>query len=141
MRAATFRRPALLACVLLILAVFVAPDVASATTYSPDLFKDPAGPLPGTNCTPPAPVKNCTLREAIKVAKAGDTIQLQAGTYELAFGQLNITKQLTILGAGPAATTIEVGAASLPSRVSNVENGIGLTMTGLPITGGEVIAA
>jgi hypothetical protein len=138
MRAATFRRPVLLlACVFLILTVLVAP--AAAATLSPDLFGDPAGPLPGSNCTPPAPAKNCTLREAIKAAKAGDTIQLQAGTYELSFGQLNITKQLTILGAGPGATTIEVGAAGLRSRVINVENGVGLTMTGLTITGGEVI--
>jgi hypothetical protein len=138
MRAATFRRPVLLlACVCLILTVLVAP--AAATTFSPDLFGDPAGPLPGTNCTPPAPVKNCTLREAISVAKAGDTIQLQAGTYGLAFGQLNITKQLTILGAGPGATTIEAGTASEPSRVIEVESGVGLTMTGLTITGGEVI--
>jgi hypothetical protein len=139
MRAATFRRPALLACVFLVLTVLVAPAVATATTLSPDLFGDPAGPLPGTNCAPPAPVKNCTLREAISVAKAGDTIQLQAGTYGLAFGQLNITKQLTILGAGPGATTIEAGTAGQPSRVIRVESGAGLTMSGVTITGGEVI--
>jgi hypothetical protein len=138
MRAATFRRPALLlACLFLVLTALVAP--AAAATLSPDLFGDPAGPLPGTNCAPPAPVKNCTLREAIKAAKAGDTIQLQAGTYELSFGQLNITKQLTVLGAGPGATTIEVGAAGLSSRVINVENGVGLTMSGVTIAGGEVI--
>jgi hypothetical protein len=141
MRAATFRRPALLVCVLLILTVLVAPAVASATTLSPNRFDDPSGPLPGVNCAPPAPVKNCTLRGAISLANAGDTIQLQAGTYELAFGQLNITKQLTILGAGPGATTIEVGAAGLSSRVINVENGVGLTMSGVTITGGEVIGA
>jgi hypothetical protein len=141
MRAATFRRPALLlACVFLVLTALVAP-AAAATTFSPDLFEDPAGPLPGTNCTPPAPVKNCTLRDAIAVAKAGDTIQLQAGTYKLAAaGQLNITKQLTIRGAGPGATTIEAGTVG-QSRVINVENSVGLTMMGLTITGGEVIGA
>jgi hypothetical protein len=139
MRAATFRRPALLACVFLILTVLVAPAVAAAATFSPDLFEEPAGPLPGTNCSPPAPIKNCTLRGAITVANAGDTIQLQAGTYKLSsVGQLNITKQLTILGAGPGATTIEAGTAG-QSRVVNVVGGVGLTMTGLKITGGEVI--
>jgi hypothetical protein len=138
MRAATFRRPALLACVFLILTVLVAPAAAAATTFSPNRFDDPSGP--GFElCTPPALPNRCSLRGAISVAKAGDTIQLQAGTYELAFGQLNITKQLTILGVGPGATTIEAGTAGQPSRVIKVESGISLTMTGLTITGGEVI--
>jgi hypothetical protein len=140
MRAATLRRPVLLACVLLVLTVLVAPAVAAATTYSPNRFDDPIGPGAGTNCTPPAPPNGCSLRGAISVAKAGDTIQLQAGTYKLSSaGQLNITKQLTILGAGPGATAIEAGTAGQPSRVIKVESGVGLTMTGLTITGGEVI--
>jgi hypothetical protein len=140
MRAATFRRPVLLACVFLILTVLVAPAVAAATTFSPNRFDDPIGPGAGTNCTPPAPANGCSLRGAVSAAKAGDTIQLQAGTYKLSSaGQLKITKQLTILGAGPGATTIEAGTAGQASRVINVENGVGLTMTGVTITGGEVI--
>jgi hypothetical protein len=142
MRAATFRRPALLACVFLVLGLLVAPGVAAATTYSPNRFDDPIGPGAGTNCTPPAPANGCSLRGAIAAAKAGDTIQLQAGTYELSSaGQLNITKQLTILGAGPGATTIEAGTAGEPSRVIEVKGGVGLTMSALTITGGEVIGA
>jgi hypothetical protein len=140
MRAATFRRPVLLlACVFLILTVLVA-TAEAATTYTPNRFDDPIGPGAGTNCTPPAPANGCSLRGAISLAKAGDTIQLQAGTYGLSSaGQLNITKQLTILGAGPGATTIEAGTAGQPSRVIEVQGGVGLTMSGVTITGGEVI--
>jgi hypothetical protein len=139
MRAATFRRPVLLlACVFAILTVLVAP--AAAATLSPNRFDDPIGPPPATNCTPPVPVNGCSLRGAISVAKTGDTIQLQAGTYKLSSaGQLNITKQLTILGAGPGATTIEAGTAGQPSRVIGVQGGVGLTMSGVTITGGEVV--
>jgi hypothetical protein len=138
MRAATLRRPAILACVFGIAAAILAAP-AAATTFSPNRFDDPIGPPPATNCTAPAPANGCSLRGALSDAQAGDTIQLQAGTYTLSSaGQLNITKQLTILGAGPGLTTIEAGVAE-PSRVIEVKGGVGLTMSGVTITGGEVI--
>ena len=56
-----------------------------------------------------------SLREAIRYSGTGDTINLPAGTYTLtitganenlgATGDLDITKNLTITGAGAAATT------------------------------------
>jgi CSLREA domain-containing protein len=92
----------------------------------------------------------CTLRAAIQEANAlagDDTINLPAGTYTLsippgaegtvaqdaAVGDLDITDNLTIAGAG-AATTIIDGAAS--SRVFQVALSKTVTMSGLTVRNG-----
>jgi hypothetical protein len=114
-----------------LLLVFVA-SAGGATTFTPDTFGDPVG---ATHCTPPMPAEGCSLRGAIADAQNGDTVQLAAGTYQLgAEGELVLKKNITIVGAGPGATTIEQTVAD---RVMRVESG--LTMTGVTITGGEAV--
>ncbi|MBE7384696.1 MAG: right-handed parallel beta-helix repeat-containing protein [Leptolyngbya sp. SIO1E4] len=90
-----------------------------------------------------------TLREAILEANDGDTIQLEAGTYELSLegdgedagltGDLDINgKSLTILGAGQDATIIDANGID---RVFDViGNNDVTTITNVTITGGDDVA-
>lgn len=131
MRGATNSRFAILGCVVGLCLLGAAP-ASAATTFTPNTFGDPAG---ATHCTPPLPAGGCSLRGAIEDAQAGDTVQLAAGTYKLeAAGQLEVLNNITIVGAGPGQTTIEQTVAQ---RVMRVEHG--LTMSGVTITGGEVV--
>ncbi len=121
---------------------------ASAATFSVTRFDDP---LPNT-CT----VNDCSLREAVIAANATtveDTIQLQAGIYELTqtgfapdeqCNDLDVTQPLQIIGQGSASTTIrnatpDPGAFgnAHESRVIDVHQSQ-LTMTGLTLRDGNV---
>ena len=128
MLSAPLLRTAALACALFALG---AGSARAATTYEPNLFSDPI--IGGNQCGPPIGPAGCSLRGAVGVAKDGDTIKLAAGTYALVFGALNIGETITILGAGPAATTIE---QSTVGRVLDADEG--LTVSGVTITGGNV---
>jgi hypothetical protein len=131
MRSALARRFAILACAAG-LALLGAAPASAATTFTPNTFGDPVG---ANHCTPPLPSEGCSLRGAIEDAQTGDTVQLGAGTYKLAApGELALLKNITIVGAGAAATTIEQTAVA---RVMRVESG--LTMSGVTITGGEIV--
>ena len=55
---------------------------------------------------------NCTLRAAIEQAASGDTIDIPAGVYTLAFGELNIDKSLTLTGAGSRDTIIQASTVN-----------------------------
>lgn len=111
-----------------------AAPAGAATTYAPTRFDDPL--VPAKTCTPPAPANGCSLRGAIEAAQTGDTVQLAAGTYKLERGELKLPKAITIVGAGPGATTIQQTGLS---RVIEIENSAGLTMSGVTITGGHLI--
>ncbi|MBS1861231.1 MAG: hypothetical protein JSS68_05900 [Actinobacteria bacterium] len=126
------KRLAPLACALVPL---LTPSPAgAATTFAPNRFDDPL--VPAKSCTPPVPVNGCSLRGAIESAQAGDTVQLGAGTYTLERGSLKLPKAITIVGAGPAATTIRQTGLD---RVIQIENQAGLTMSGVTITGGHLV--
>ncbi len=129
--------PRLLATVLTLVAAIFSLTVASAAadTYRPSLFSDPIGG--GTECAPPEAPPSCSLRGAIAVAKAGDTIELKAGTYSLSFGSLKPSKLLNIVGAGPGLTTIQQSAAG--GAVIEVKEQAGIKLTGLTITGGHLV--
>ncbi|MDA1050593.1 MAG: S8 family serine peptidase [Planctomycetota bacterium] len=88
-----------------------------------------------------------TLRSAVEQANAlviENTIQLQAGVYEFALqgdgenqaatGDLDVTRKLTILGAGTTATTID---AKQLDRVFHVLPGVTLTLRDLTLRGGS----
>jgi hypothetical protein len=110
-----------------------AASAQAATTFVPNRFDDPVSG--GTTCTPPAPANACSLRGAVAAANNGDTVQLGAGTYTLTIDELHPTKTITIAGAGPSATTIR---QTILRRVIN-SVGVGLTMSGVTITGGHIV--
>jgi hypothetical protein len=125
------------------LAAFLAPE-AAAVTYRPIAFDD--YPLP-TGCFPDP----CSLREAVVLSESNstaDTIVLGAGTYTLSLpisgsesgasagymGDLDITKDLTIVGAGAGATIIDAQGID---RVFDIAGGANVTIRGVTIVGGS----
>jgi CSLREA domain-containing protein len=96
----------------------------------------------------------CTLRAAIQEANiqgADDVINVPAGTYTLkiytlkiagaaedasATGDLDITRALTIKGAGTISTTV-AGGAELGDRIFQNHGGASTSISGLTITGGS----
>ena len=88
-----------------------------------------------------------SLREAIAIAKSGDTISfstdLNGSTIDLSLGELLVDKNLTINGSNTERLTIDAGGAS---RVFNLDDGnaetnLDITLEGLNITGGDVSLA
>jgi hypothetical protein len=115
-----------------LVSLLCAASAHAATTFVPNRFDDPA--TGGALCTPPAPANGCSLRGAVAAAQNGDTIRLAAGTYQLSLGELELTHDITIVGAGATTTTIrQTGQA----RVIKTE--AALAMSDLTITGGDVI--
>jgi CSLREA domain-containing protein len=88
----------------------------------------------------------CSLREAVQAANTdapvgdcpagsgADQISLGATPYTLMAGQLDVTSELTITGAGAAATTID---GNHNGRVLNVTSAGKLTIDGILVTGGK----
>jgi CSLREA domain-containing protein len=88
----------------------------------------------------------CSLREAVQAANTdtpvsdcpagsgADQITLGATTYTLAAGELGVTSELTITGAGAASTTID---GNHNGRVFQVMAGGKLTIDSALITGGQ----
>jgi CSLREA domain-containing protein len=93
----------------------------------------------------------CTLREAIVAANtnapsggaagecvaggASDTIAVPAGTYTLSLGELSITTNLTLTGAGMGATTIDANGTS---RVLSIGPAAVVSISDVTVTGGNV---
>ena len=122
---------------------------AAAATISPNIFTDELN-TDG----------DCSLREAIQAANTdsvvsgctagsgADTIVLSAGTYLLgltgkdedsnAKGDLDITTDITIQGAGAESTTIDGNAKD---RVLHVQSGASLEVSGVSIVGGDTSGA
>jgi CSLREA domain-containing protein len=85
------------------LALLAPPQLASAASYTVTKIADTND---GT-CD-----RDCSLREALAAANARpsrDTIRIPAGTYALPLGQLNITSDLRLHGAGASSTMIDAG--------------------------------
>ena len=88
---------------------------------------------------------DCSLREAIAVAVAGDTIDIPAGTFTLTLGVLTIDQNITVngVGAGPAdpETIIQAAASSgtASHRVFIVTGGsVNATIDGVTVRHGNV---
>jgi CSLREA domain-containing protein len=85
---------------------------------------------------------DCSLREAIAVAVAGDTITVPPGTYNLWLNHLWINKDLTITGSGVGSTIIQ--QTNPLFRVFDIGNPGGplpiVSISRLTVTGGHAIA-
>ncbi|HXJ36139.1 MAG TPA: right-handed parallel beta-helix repeat-containing protein [Candidatus Eisenbacteria bacterium] len=104
---------------------------------------------------------NCTLREAVRSANedvaydactAGsgdDVVSLGAGTYMLtivganedaaASGDLDVTANLAIAGAGATLTTIDGNGAVTHDRVLELIGSITVAISGVTVTGGTMV--
>jgi hypothetical protein len=109
----------------------LSPAAASAATFNVTTESDSnAGScLPGS----------CTLRQAVAAVNGGaggDTIMVPAGLYTLAFGELTLQKDVTIDGAGSAATLID---GNMRSRIFNIAApGVTASIRGLAVVNGRV---
>ena len=92
------------------LVVLQAAPASAAVT----LFATPGGSAVG-NCSNTAGNPKCTITRAHVVAAAGDTIQLDAGTYN---EKLGITKAIIIQGPDPLTTFIGTAAVTAGTQVT-----------------------
>ena len=119
-------------------ALLYAPHASAATTFTVTRTDDP----PPNGCLP----GDCSLREAVIAANTGsggDTIAVPAGHFRLgiaglgeqnaATGDLDLTKSVTITGAGARATVID---AMRIDRVFEVLGGATVLISDATITGG-----
>jgi CSLREA domain-containing protein len=107
----------------------------AAATFTVTRTDDPA---PGS-CDP----SDCSLREALLEARAGDEISLPPGHYRMtipgtgedngAQGDLDLKHDVTIEGAGARSTVIDAQGVD---RVFDVASGIHATITDLAVIGG-----
>jgi CSLREA domain-containing protein len=117
-----------------------------AATFTVDSSVDAVDTVPGDGVCADASGA-CTLRAAIQEANAlpgADGIELPAGNYELsipgidedasATGDLDITDEVTLAGAGPATTTID--ASGLDRALDVVGFGVSASILRLTVTGG-----
>jgi CSLREA domain-containing protein len=91
---------------------------------------------PGSTCSSPAAGGACTLRAAIEVADqdSGDTITVPAGTYGVnpGLGVMDVTRSMTIAGAGAATTIVDGGRAT---GIFEVDSGT-VAISGLTVRNG-----
>ena len=123
--------------------------VAYAFAFAVNTTSDTADFNPGDGiCSDANSGGQCSLRAAIMEANAWtgpDTITVPAGTYTLsipgtgenasATGDLDITGDLTINGAGASATIVNANGID---RVFNVLSNASATFNGIKITGGSI---
>jgi hypothetical protein len=98
----------------LAIALLVVPATASAATVA------------NTNDSGPG-----SLRQTVIGAAPGETIAVPAGTYAITTGEILLNKNVTIAGAGQAATIIRAGATGF--RLFHVAKGIEATISGLTL--------
>ena len=135
---------------LLVLLVFADSNLAYAANFTVNSTADAVDSNPGNGICADSS-GNCTLRAAIMEANAlagADTITLPAGTYVLtipgvnenaaAQGDLDITADLTINGAGATTTIVDGNGTGLFDRVFDILAGT-VTISNVAIRGGNHI--
>jgi hypothetical protein len=119
-----------------------------AATFVVDRTDDVVSATACTDATP----EDCSLRGAIRAANATlgrDTIVVPAGTYALtipgagddaaASGDLDITDNLTLAGAGASTTTIAGAAGDRVLHVDPNGAGIDVSISGVTVQGGATV--
>jgi len=100
----------------------------------------------GTSCTAGVPTSTCSLRAAVAAANgtSGATITVPAGTYVLNggsgsdTGDLDLTKPMTIVGAGKPSGTAATSIVGSGDRVLDLASAAtAVTVRGVRITGGN----
>ena len=107
-------------------------------SFTVDTTSDTSDAVPGNGLAQDAGGET-SLRAAIEEANAlagADTITLGSGTYTLSLGELTISSDITINGAGVDTTVIDGDALS---RVFNITSGT-VTISNLTIQGGLITA-
>ena len=125
-----------------------------AATFAVTSTADAVDASPGDGMCATAMGEGCTLRAAIQEANAApgaDLIRLPAGVYALtligynedaaATGDLDLTDDVTLVGAGAAITSIAITSSSDPAflttdRVLDVAAGVTAALTGVTIRDG-----
>jgi len=137
------------AAVLLGFALFAAGSVASGAGFAVNSTSDVVDAVPGDSLCDDG-TGNCTLRAAIMEANAlsgADTVTLPTGTYTLSIapepnyaedtaaakGDLDITEDLTLTGAGEASSIVD---GDRLDRVFDVHDGSTVTISGVTIQNG-----
>jgi CSLREA domain-containing protein len=136
----------MLAVVLMLVCSAILPIIAEAATFTVNSTIDDVDADPGDGICATTVDSACTLRAAIQEANAlvgADTIKLKAGLYMLtiegasenvcATGDLDITGDLTIIGAGAKKTFINGGKLD---RVFHTIGSISVTMTDMTVQNG-----
>jgi CSLREA domain-containing protein len=126
----------------LVLTAFIAALLASPATAAPFTVTKTADTNDGA-CSP----GNCSLRDAVIAANAAggaDTINVPAGRFVLtgaagedaaASGDLDLTGDTTVVGAGAASTTIDANGID---RIFDIfGSGTQVTLSGMTLTGGQ----
>ena len=127
---------------------------ALAATFTVDRTDDP-DPTTANACTDAA-ANDCSLRGAIVAANAAAgadaiTVPASATPYTLtragadeeaaSTGDLDVTDELTISGAGARTTSVAGGEAPFDDRIFYIQTDVTATITGLTITGGKATDA
>lgn len=108
-----------LGCLVALSAVAAASSARAATTIHVNSGCSLAQAIDSLNSLARPPGSTCEIGTG-----TGDTIQLQAATYNVA-QQLNIYRSVTFKGAGPSATTLAATSAFVGTELLHLENGVG----------------
>ncbi|MCH7697497.1 MAG: CSLREA domain-containing protein [Chloroflexi bacterium] len=106
------------------------PSTTGAAGFTVDSTTDASDASPGNGVCATAGGA-CTLRAAIQEANAlpgADLISVPAGTYNLSAGQLTISSDLTLNGAGAAVTAVDGAGLSAVFAISGTVEMSGLTI-------------
>ncbi len=122
---------------------------AAGTTYNVNSTVDEPNATLGSPVCSSITSTVCTLRAAVMAANANpgaDTIMLPSGTFHLTItgtddlarvGDLDITDDVTIVGAGDGLTIVDGSQLSPGDRLFDLRPSVRVTMTGLTLRNGR----
>ncbi len=77
-------------------------------------------------------VLDCTIREAVGTAAPGETVVVPAGIYSISAGQIDIDRDLTIVGDGVSHTVIR--GSQTPQRLFVIATGASVEISSLSLS-------